>query len=71
MRAIACLKIILIAVVLLENQCESIEVLDAALDVRAIHHADRHHEPLTPSTVEEAVLNVRRRTFASGICDMR
>ncbi len=49
-----------IAVVLLENQCESIEVFDAAFEVRAIHHTDRHDEPLTPSTVEETVLNVRR-----------
>lgn len=45
----------------LENDCEAIEVLDAATELRAVDEIDGHVNTLSAGVVQEAVLHVRRR----------
>jgi hypothetical protein len=44
----------------LDDEGEAIEVADAALELLAVHHPDRHHQPLAAHEVQERILDVRR-----------
>src|SRR5262245_5396979 len=48
-----------IGAAVIEHQREAIEVLDAPLELRAVHHADGDRELLAPHIVEKHVLDVR------------
>src|SRR5262245_4097137 len=47
-----------VGAVLLDDDGETIEVLDAAVDLAAVHHADGDGELLAPHVIEENVLDV-------------
>jgi hypothetical protein len=53
----------LIRPAVVQHERKPIEVLDAPFDFAAVHHPDRHVEPLAADEVEKDVLNVRLAGF--------
>src|SRR5262245_33749992 len=55
-----------IGAALVQHEREAVEVLDASLELAAVHHPDRDGELFAPHVVEEDVLNVRLRLGVRG-----
>ena len=58
-----------IGAVVLDDDREAIEVLDAALEVRPVHQSDVHGQLFTTRVVQEDVLNVGLRRRGTRLTD--